>query len=101
MNPNDSLNDIAELEIAKRVLIEAIILPLLMPDFFIGLRRQCKGVLFYGPPGIDKTLLAKAKARQGKTTFFNVSPTTPFIPEFDSDIPYICTNISANTFLLA
>jgi katanin p60 ATPase-containing subunit A1 len=76
MNPNVSFGDIAELETAKRALIEAVVLPLLMPDFFVGLRRPWKGVLLYGPPGTGKTLLAKALATQGKTTFFNVSPTT-------------------------
>ena len=76
MNPNVSFDDIAELETAKRALIEAVVLPLLMPDFFVGLRRPWKGVLLYGPPGTGKTLLAKALATQGKTTFFNVSPTT-------------------------
>jgi len=76
MNPNVSFDDIAELEIAKRALTEAVVLPLLMPDFFVGLRRPWKGVLLYGPPGTGKTLLAKALATQGKTTFFNVSPTT-------------------------
>ena len=76
MNPNVSFDDIAELETAKRALTEAMVLPLLMPDFFVGLRRPWKGVLLYGPPGTGKTLLAKALATQGKTTFFNVSPTT-------------------------
>ena len=71
-----SFDDIAELETAKRALTEAVVLPLLMPDFFVGLRRPWKGVLLYGPPGTGKTLLAKALATQGKTTFFNVSPTT-------------------------
>ena len=76
MNPNVSFDDIAELDVAKRALTEAVVLPLLMPDFFVGLRRPWKGVLLYGPPGTGKTLLAKALATQGKTTFFNVSPTT-------------------------
>ena len=76
LNPNVSFDDIAELETAKRALTEAVVLPLLMPDFFVGLRRPWKGVLLYGPPGTGKTLLAKALATQGKTTFFNVSPTT-------------------------
>ena len=76
MNPNVNFDDIADLETAKRALTEAVVLPLLMPDFFVGLRRPWKGVLLYGPPGTGKTLLAKALATQGKTTFFNVSPTT-------------------------
>ena len=75
-NPNVKFEDIAELEGAKNTLKEAVLLPLLMPDFFRGVRRPWKGVLLYGPPGTGKTLLAKALATQGKTTFFNVSPTT-------------------------
>ena len=75
-NPNVKFEDIAELEGAKSTLKEAVLLPLLMPDFFRGIRRPWKGVLLYGPPGTGKTLLAKALATQGKTTFFNVSATT-------------------------
>ena len=75
-SPNVRFEDIAELEGAKSALKEAVLLPLLMPDFFRGVRRPCKGVLLYGPPGTGKTLLAKALAPQGKATFFNVSPTT-------------------------
>ena len=75
-SPNVRFEDIAELEGAKNTLKEAVLLPLLMPDFFRGVRRPWKGVLLYGPPGTGKTLLAKALATQGKTTFFCVSPTT-------------------------
>ena len=71
-NPNVSFDDIAELEQAKHALQEAVLLPLAIPNFFKGIRRPWRGVLLYGPPGTGKTMLAKALATKGETTFFNV-----------------------------
>ncbi|KAF3831999.1 hypothetical protein GH733_000811 [Mirounga leonina] len=63
-NPNVRWDDIADLVEAKKLLKEAVVLPMWMPEFFKGIRRPWK------------TLLAKAVATECKTTFFNVSSST-------------------------
>ena len=71
-----TFDDIAGLEDAKRLLNEAVSLPLLVPEFFVGIREPWKGVLLYGPPGTGKTMLAKAAAGVDDITFFNASAAT-------------------------
>lgn len=50
-NPKTSWTNIAGLAEAKSILQEAVVLPIIMPDFFKGIRRPWKGILLVGPPG--------------------------------------------------
>ena len=68
-----TFDDIASLEGAKQLLNEAVTLPLVIPEFFVGIREPWKGVLLFGPPGTGKTLLARAIASMSGIRFFNCS----------------------------
>ncbi|CAL5973973.1 Katanin_(p60) [Hexamita inflata] len=75
-NTGVSFSDIAGLDDAKRLLTEAIILPMQVPELFQGPMAPWKGVLLYGPPGTGKTELAKAFATEAKCCFFAASAST-------------------------
>jgi ATP-dependent 26S proteasome regulatory subunit len=50
-------SDIADLSEAKKLLEEAVVLPLLLPGYFKGIRRPWKGVLMFGPPVRSRRLV--------------------------------------------
>ncbi|WCJ27404.1 Katanin p60 ATPase-containing subunit A1 [Euphorbia peplus] len=72
-NPDVKWENIKGLENAKRLLKEAVVMPIKYPKYFTGLLSPWKGILLFGPPGTGKTMLAKAVATECKTTFFNIS----------------------------
>lgn len=45
------------LENAKRLLKEAVVMPIKYPHYFTGLLTPWKGILLFGPPGTGKVLL--------------------------------------------
>ncbi|KAF9588724.1 hypothetical protein IFM89_015161 [Coptis chinensis] len=72
-NPDVKWENIKGLETAKRLLKEAVVMPIKYPKYFTGLLSPWKGILLFGPPGTGKTMLAKAVATECNTTFFNIS----------------------------
>ena len=71
--PNVHWVDVGGLEDVKRQLKEACELPIKNPEAFtkIGI-RPAKGVLIVGPPGVGKTMLAKAIATERESNFIAI-----------------------------
>ena len=71
--PNISWDDIGGLVDVKRELRELVQYPVEHPEKFekFGMSPS-KGVLFYGPPGCGKTLLAKAVANECQANFISI-----------------------------
>ena len=71
--PTTTWDDIGGLEEVKRDMREMILYPIDHPDKFekFGMKPS-KGVLFYGPPGCGKTLMAKAVACECQANFLSI-----------------------------
>jgi len=71
--PNVSWADIGGLESVKKELKEMVQYPVEHPEKFekFGMSPS-RGVLFYGPPGCGKTLMAKAVANECQANFISV-----------------------------
>lgn len=75
---NIKWSDVQGNEEAKSILQESVVHPCEYPELFKGIVRPWKCVLLHGPPGIGKTMLAKALSTEtfGMVTFFNVASST-------------------------
>lgn len=88
--PNTSWKDIGGLEDVKKELYETVQYPVEHVDKFLKFGMQpSKGVLFYGPPGCGKTLLAKAIANECGANFISIKGPellTAYIGESEANV---------------
>ncbi|CAB3404411.1 unnamed protein product [Caenorhabditis bovis] len=71
--PNTTWDDIGGLQNVKRELQELVQYPVEHPEKYLKFGMQpSRGVLFYGPPGCGKTLLAKAIANECQANFISI-----------------------------
>jgi len=71
--PNVTWDDIGGLLNVKKELQELVQYPVLYPEMYKKFGMQpSRGVLFYGPPGCGKTLLAKAIANECQANFISI-----------------------------
>ncbi|HJL96979.1 MAG TPA: AAA family ATPase [Candidatus Poseidoniaceae archaeon] len=72
--PSVSFDDIGGLDKTIEAIKEIAIVPLIHPEIYVKSGQEPpRGILLYGPPGVGKTLLARALAREAQCNFICIS----------------------------
>jgi transitional endoplasmic reticulum ATPase len=72
--PTVSFDDIGGLDETIEAIKEIAVVPIIHPEIYLRAGQDPpKGIVLHGPPGVGKTMLAKALAREAQSTFHSLS----------------------------